>query len=583
MRGQTVADTQLGRRLSLLLWPTFALLSQLLLFGSWTLYQGNRQEFEISFLDITLTLLPGAAIAVLLVTLFGTVIRNNAYRLAALLAGLHIAVWLEGGLLAWDPGLLDGKPIDWSVDAWRGLIDLPIWAGLILIALVGSIALINHLLTFSKIIFLLQTLFFLVTVSTQDHEADQYATINNFTAMSAFSSRENTVVILLDGLQGDIFRDLIREDPEPPFVQIFSGFINFDQHTSLFPTTFMTVPALLSGKIYRNDETKQGFIQRVIERESIFPVLRDQGYQVDLASDKFEVNLYRKGFHTDSYAIPNNLHLSNLHYTLDDTVRMVDLILFRHTPHLARKSIYRDQSWLLQSMFSTADFGQLRYFAHNHFLQTLAQKAHVADETKRFKLFHLMTTHTPFIVNRDCTYAQEALPIEREHATNQSRCALNEVAKLFSRMKQLGIYETANIVLLSDHGAWIAPEMEPKILEDGTLEYVHPAISSMALSTMAIKPAGNTGEITHSAVPTTIIDLPATLSALLGLGHKFPGENVFSLKEGEKREREYLYYQWRRGDWTSSYMGPMTRFLISGNPYHTSSWEQKGILAPPQQ
>ena len=571
------------RRLALLLWPAMALLSQLLLFGSWTLYQGNQQEFEISFLEITVTMLPVAAIFLFLVILWGVISRRNAYRLAALLAGLHLIFWLEGGLLAWDPGLLDGKTIDWSIDAWRGLVDLPLWTGLLLVVVIGSIGTITHMLTLSKILFAVQTLFFLFSLSIHDFETDLHTGTNNLPEMSEFSSSENTLVILLDGLQGDIFRDLLTEDPPPLFAQVFSGFTYFDQHTGLFPTTFMTVPALLSGKIYRNDETKQSFIKRVVKHESILPVLGDRGYIVDLASDKFEVNLYRKGFHSHSYAIPNNLHLSRLHYTLDDTLRMADLILFRHAPHLARKSIYRDQSWFLQSIFSNDEYGQLRYFAHNHFLETLSRNAFVKGNAKRFKFFHLMTTHTPFIVNRDCSYAQKALPIERENATNQSRCALLTVAKLLSKMKEIGVYEAANIILLSDHGAWIAPEMEPKVLEDGTFEMIHPAVSSMALPALAIKPAGSTGESIFSGVPSTLSDLPATLNGLLGLGHKFPGKNVFALNENEHREREYLYYQWRRDDWTSPYMGPMTRFVITGNPYYTSSWEQKGIINPPQQ
>src|SRR6185503_1653831 len=47
-------------------------------------------------------------------------------RVVALYAALALLVWMQGFVLAWDYGALDGSSIDWSGRPWRHL-DLVLW------------------------------------------------------------------------------------------------------------------------------------------------------------------------------------------------------------------------------------------------------------------------------------------------------------------------------------------------------------------------------------------------------------------------------------------------------------------------
>ena len=565
-----------------LIWALTAVLSQLLVFGTWTLYLGNQAEFAISYFEIITTYLPIAIVLMALALGICYWSPRLTWRLAALFAALHLAIWIEGNLLRWDPGLLNGNLIDWSTDAWRGLVDIPIWGGLLLVALVGHTRLVQTTLTFSKIVLVLQTLLFVFGLaSTLPLErSDRYP--DELKPMSEFSSTLNVMVILLDGLQGDIFTEIVTDPLNHSLREGLNGFIHFDQHTGIFPTTYMVVPALLSGEIYRNHVTKEAFLDDAIGKKSFLPALARKGFEIDLASDKFTVNLYRKGVHTHAYAIPNNLHLSDFYYPLDDALRMLDLTLFRHAPHLTRKAIYREDDWLLQTLFGTDQFGQQRYFAHDRFLKTVTENAVVSRDQPVFKLFHLMSSHIPAVVKQDCQYAGHTLPVNRENMSNQSLCALKRVNELFTKLKQLGIYDQTLIVLMSDHGAWIAPNITPiQPVEGGLFEYINPIVAAMAIPVMAIKLPQTNAPFHSSHSPTTIPDLPATLAALLDLDADFPGENMLEIDENAVRDREYLFYDWRWNDWRAPFMGPMTHLIINGSPYDSASWRVLGEFLPP--
>ncbi|NIO41950.1 MAG: hypothetical protein GTO41_18345, partial [Burkholderiales bacterium] len=56
-------------------------------------------------------------------------------RYFAVLAGLAVLVWLQGNILVWDYGVLDGRNIDWISGAWRGVLDIAIWCLVLGVAL----------------------------------------------------------------------------------------------------------------------------------------------------------------------------------------------------------------------------------------------------------------------------------------------------------------------------------------------------------------------------------------------------------------------------------------------------------------
>ena len=88
---------------------------------------------------------------------------------------------------------------------------------------------------------------------------------------------------MLDGFQSDAFEDIVEADRAQMDRQ-FSGFTFFRNHMGAFPTTIVSIPAMLTGSVYRNQEPMRRFIAQSFRKASLFGTLKSQGYRVDAVS-----------------------------------------------------------------------------------------------------------------------------------------------------------------------------------------------------------------------------------------------------------------------------------------------------------
>jgi hypothetical protein len=97
----------------------------------------------------------------------------------------------------------------------------------------------------------------------------------------------------------------------------------------------------------------------------------------------------------------------------------------------------------------------MEYFSHTEFLGWFTEHATISSPVPVYKYIHVMNTHRPMVVDAACQFAGRALPDEREHLLNQSRCTLNTLLPLFQRLRQLGVYDPSLIIVNADHGGWV--------------------------------------------------------------------------------------------------------------------------------
>ena len=110
----------------------------ILVFAPLFIYVGNSGEFAASYFDFLLAILPYAAIIIIGFAMLGALLSGAQYRLClAVVAALGLLTWLQGSILVWDYGALDGQDIDWFADAWRGVLDLTIWCVVLYAAITG--------------------------------------------------------------------------------------------------------------------------------------------------------------------------------------------------------------------------------------------------------------------------------------------------------------------------------------------------------------------------------------------------------------------------------------------------------------
>lgn len=549
-----------------------------------TIYMGNAEEFTIPFLDLIVWYAIPACVLLLLLILPSLFLRaryHRAYTVA--LAVLGLLLWIQGGLVVWDYGVLDGREIDWQGLVWRGWVDTAIWVAVIAMVVVFYRKISGLLIRFAVMVFLLQLLMLLVQgvgnierLEKQPRSAD----VETLRELGRFSTHGNVLHLLLDGFPADSFEKLVFNPADVfGYRKRFDGFTFFSETLSVFPFTRFAVPAFLSGVIYQNHMPKNDFIRKALSEESIINTAFDHGFEVDLASVDYWVPMLKSGHYTNAYVIPFDTHASSDELSMNAATHLLDMSLFRVLPHWLKRTVYNDQKWLLGSTLGNSEYLGLLYFAHTAFLNHLIDDMTVDRDAPVYKFIHVMNTHNPMVVNEQCQYAGELLPTSRVNLGVQSRCTLEVVLRLFDRMKALGIYDDTLIVMHGDHGGW-APL--PKYNPPDTPEHVPVRDWAVSLGSplLAIKPAGASGEIRASSELASLLDLPETIASLMGWQADFPGQALFAAKPDPHRQRSYYLYSWQKDAWTVDYAGPITEFLISGSHYR-SAWRKGRVFQPP--
>jgi hypothetical protein len=186
----------------------------------------------------------------------------------------------------------------------------------------------------SRVLIALQVLLLAVTAMQADPEARARW---EGTPESVFelSSRQNVFHFVLDGFQSDAFHDILKAERAEMDRQ-FSGFTFFSNHLGAFPTTIVSIPAMLTGSAYRNEEPMRRFIAKQFRRASLFGVMRAQGYQVDAVSGL----MYDKASATTYYRLPTP-YVTYENYTRFTGWQLADLALFRTAARLETVDLQR--------------------------------------------------------------------------------------------------------------------------------------------------------------------------------------------------------------------------------------------------
>jgi len=582
-------------KLMAVLAPALLIVSTIFVFGPANIYSGNMSEFDVSL--VAMLRYYAVPSIVLLLALFGIGLALSS-RYISLLASLILTVgvllWVQGSFCVWNQGPLGITDIDWSKEAWRGWVGGAFWIILLILASLLHRRLHKVVVLVSVVLISIQ-LSYLVFISIQNpamwkRGAKFAQTVSPPEEIFQFSSKQNVIHIILDEFQSTIFQEIIGEDVERHYTAL-EGFTFFRETTGSFPTTLMSIPAILSGKIYKNDIPIHDFENAVYKGRTITNVLHDSDYEVDFA---VPMDWARKGRYSNYYNIPVPYGVSQQEYEEANAALMLNLVLFRYAPWFLKKTIYKGQICLPTISLTKGDkrhWEGARHFAHKAFLQDFIENMSVNRNKPVYKFIHLTTTHWPAVLNQDCQYAGKILPWTWENIRVQTKCSFDHFLEFLETLKSLGIYESSFIILHADHGYWKIPDSAEQLdLKnmgknlDGYFnddkEYFAKIVCS-ALPLLAIKPPNAKGPLRTSSAQTALTDIPETINAVLNLDGEFDGRSVFEIDENGERERIFHYYDMlnRAGD---DYFARMDEFIIEGSPFDKGSWRFLGHLLAAQ-
>src|SRR5690606_31773793 len=98
----------------------------------------------------------------------------------------------------------------------------------------------------------------------------------------SFHPDTNTFVLVLDTLQSDFFDEALREQPEE--FEFLNDFTFYRNAIAGYPTTAPNLPAIFSGKRYRNQVEFREFLDQTYKERTLLTDYQDAGYLTSIVT-----------------------------------------------------------------------------------------------------------------------------------------------------------------------------------------------------------------------------------------------------------------------------------------------------------
>ncbi|MBN1277828.1 MAG: sulfatase-like hydrolase/transferase [Deltaproteobacteria bacterium] len=570
--------------------PGILVVLTLFFFGPAVIYSGNITEFDVSLVTVLMYYsIPAGILLLLLLGISMLLSKRLVHIYAPLLLSLGVLLWIQGNILVWHYGVLGKGDIDWTRNVWRGWVDGSLWAVVLIVFCLFYKHIYKKVKFFSIVLLLMQFAYLgFLSLHTQDiwGKKDPKLTVAS-DEMFEFSSKQNIIHIILDEFQSTVFEGIIAQDTDH-YTKVMDGFTFFDEASGSFPTTILSIPAILTGRAYNDDRVlMKDFIAESYKGKSITNLMYDQGYEVDFAVPAG--GWYRGGKYTNYLYLSASYGGTAFQQGLYNSSLMIKLVCFRYAPHFVKKYIDRLKVWHPLGDADIKDIGDqgVRHLAHTAFLQDLIDGMSIRRDNPVYKFIHMTTTHYPMLLNEKCECVGKIIPTRWPNIKVQAKCVLDHAVVFLNKLKSLGIYDSALIIIHADHGYWkvsnSAKELNRKrqasqMSNDFIIDEKFSKVICSAAPLLAIKPPYSKGPMKKSPTQAALTDIPDTIRSIMGINEDFGGRDIFAIMPDEQRERRFVYYSHLDLDSggtnrrASEYFGRMDKFLIKGSIFDQSSW-----------
>jgi Sulfatase len=492
-------------------------------------YYGNV-DHEVSYTATYLrggfyTIAGGVYVAICLGALlfFGAAARVYT----ALLVALVCCLFVQANFFVWNYGVVDGTLLRFAENSWRGYGELAFWVIIFASGLYCREALFRNR---TLIALVLTSASLAVAGTTLWNRLRVVATPAYQSALTlyAYSKEKNVVIWISDGLQSDVAEAVLarRDDLKAAL----SGFTFYRDAVGHYRYTHFSVPTILSGRLFAGKQTVREFNEDIMGKHNISAVLAPAGFQTDMVSTEEYCAGFRKC----------NFYWADFNAPSANTRRAAELISvawFRIAPHILKPYLFDGidgvgtyilshlSTWSPEELNASTQSQDIYYFRETiPLLNSSANKP-------TLKVLHGRSPHHPYLLNADCSY--RGLRHERSAVLDQAECHIQVFAHYLAALRELGVYDNTLIFWVSDHGA----RQKYTTLGAGKMW----SRISDASVTFAVKPAGATGEMSHSDIPVQLLDIAPTILDWSGVPVAgLPGKSLFAM---EARPRIRYFFE----------------------------------------
>jgi hypothetical protein len=392
-----------------------------------------------------ITIVGGVLICVILIlfAVIGTIILpTQLYKVYSLLLSSLICIgYLQGMVMNGKLKVMDGDMQEWS----KGTLAVNSIIWIVLILLFVCLAYIKPFIfkigkTICIYITLIQALALCILLIRTD-----YRLINTSEAMTTegaleLSNGNNVLVFVLDRFESSWFEDVIQEGDY--LKEEMSDFTYYNNATSQFLHTDNAIPYLLTGVTW--DENIDGdYKEYAYDNSDAIENISEAGYDIGI-------------YTAEAYLSKDVKELaSNYEPEIENTFEPIKTLKL-----MVKTSMYKIAPFILKQwyIYYSGALGDLSILEgewtinddlpfYNMLINDGLKINNDIDNSFRF--YHMYGTHSPYHLSEDLKYESRSKKVTR---TEQGIGCLKIVSEYLEQMKELGIYDSATIIITADHG-----------------------------------------------------------------------------------------------------------------------------------
>lgn len=537
-------------------------------------------SYSYSVLAITFVIVASVSLIVALLTP-----RKLRPFFAAFFLVLAAVIYIQQNFLAWNYGILDGQVLDFSRNNLRGFVDIALWGALITSVIFARKFILSQA---SNILIGVGA----VTLIMTGANIIGYGPVNSPYAIDertkfTFSEKENIIVFLFDAYQSDVLLELLESDAQ--LAEPLEGFTLYENNAAVFAKTYPTIPLFLTGKRYKKEQPLLEFFDTAYDK-SLLEDMQKSGWDIGLYPNLIHYPALINAIDINPKIMDNAIGGVPSKAKVDTYLQSLDLSLFRAAPHILKPAIFNDGKFLakregLQKLYLSAigeaDIKQpFIYKTKNRhkavgFRDLINEHGTLGTADPAFRFYHFMIPHAPNRLDAELNL------VPHEPSFNAFRdysiAGLKLMGTYLERLKDIGAYDNATILILSDHGMGThnRRQYDPQIK---SYEEIDPygLQRSAAKAIFMMKPPGKRGALKLSDRPVSGIDVAPTLAAAAGMPlFNVEGQDVETIESDKARTRIFNYYTF--STWDSKYLDDFETFNIVGHVRDDASWIRKGM------
>ncbi len=498
------------------------------LFGILDLYLHNKGVLTFLFADIALpTLLLGLVVAAGMFAVLALLKGRVLDAAISLLWGILVAGYVQGTFLNLPLGELDGVAIVWDAYRTHAVVNLLIWGAII------GLPFVLHALCPKPwkmlmvivpwVLIGMQTAGLVSTLATARGlfaPRDRYL---SEAGVYELSDSDNILVLVVDRLDGRFIDKIMgmKED----FFDPLDGFTYYRDTTSLYSQTYPAVPYMLTGEKCTFDTPADDFCDMAYAKSRFLPTLRALGY-----TTKLYIQLqYAYTRIQQIEPLADNILDGKIEADVPAILSQMSLLSgFRYVPHALKASFFMSTAALEGLMALPEGLAPYQLDDYRLYQGLVNNGLTTQSDKKNFTFLHLKGSHYPFVLNEKI----EQIPWEQGGEIPQTMGCFEIIYEYLNRMRELGLYEQATILILGDHGGTNRGE----------------ELSDYTTAALFYKPGGRADvPLDYSDAQISHTEFQATILKAAGADYADYGRAIDDIPEDEDRVREF-YHRIEGGD-----------------------------------